>query len=623
MPRLTAKQKQRKRLSQSKQAVIRKKQRIFNKWRTTLQDFDELTPALTNNSGKTRLIEENCLILLSLKAALQRLLASVECAKESRINWKSLDYQVASDLHVSVHHVRQLRLNFFADSEVCVAKTSTRGPKVGAITKNTKFTAAILLTMVDFINQQHSEKKTVTRSKIVGKILTDHQVKISRTQVSRIMRQIGKTWAPVRPKRRTLAAQHHEALRNFLITLDKLEKMKADGNSENVVYVFMDESYVHENHQSKYSYLTKDEVDNGTDWSTGKGKRLIILHAITEDGPLAERDEHGYPIDCLDWRGDTPHPKDIEGKLTCETLWVATSHTGDYHDNMCSDMFMQWVRTRLVPTFEKLYPNKKMVLVADNAPYHHRRKIGSLYSKSKKEMCELCEQYGIEYIDLPCNDSSRIELDDDEDDTILHMGEDTLRVKFSFEEQIQRKTKNRPKVATAKELKFAFVAYLAEHNPEVIECEVENYLKSRGHDILWTPPYCPDLQPIELFWAVGKNHVRFFNYEGGKMRDVVELLREGWYGTKRNQPDDGREKRPPKEPCDCRKLWKKALRLATTKFVPICHGISGPIGGLTIDPNYVPEEHTLPIDTLVLNLTNVMVCDDENEEEVSEVAVML
>ena len=66
------------------------------------------------------------------------------------------------------------------------------------------------------------------------------------------------------------------------------------------------------------------------------------------------------------------------GKLTCETLWVAQSSSGDYHDNMNSEMFMQWVQDKLIPTFEKAYPGKKMILVADNAPYHHKRVIGSL-----------------------------------------------------------------------------------------------------------------------------------------------------------------------------------------------------------------------------------------------------
>mmetsp|Transcript_32288 Transcript_32288/g.74383 ORF Transcript_32288/g.74383 Transcript_32288/m.74383 type:complete len:80 (-) Transcript_32288:424-663(-) len=32
----------------------------------------------------------------------------------------------------------------------------------------------------------------------------------------------------------------------------------------------------------------------------------------------------------------------------------------------------------------------------------------------------------------------------------------------------------------------------------------EGRLANDGHEIIWTPPYVPELQPIELFWGVGK-----------------------------------------------------------------------------------------------------------------------
>lgn len=107
---------------------------------------------------------------------------------------------------------------------------------------------------------------------------------------------------------------------------------------------------------------------------------MIILNTITEDGPLVEIDQGtGYPVDNLVWNRDTPHLiTRTDKRTTDELLWMADSHTGDYHDNMCSDMFMKWVKCKLIPTFETNFPSKKMVMVADNAPYHHKRAIGSL-----------------------------------------------------------------------------------------------------------------------------------------------------------------------------------------------------------------------------------------------------
>jgi hypothetical protein len=80
-----------------------------------------------------------------------------------------------------------------------------------------------------------------------------------------------------------------------------------------------------------------------------KGQRLIILHDISVKGPLYYERVEGIPVDALDWKGDTPHPGTREdGKVTCETLWLANSKAGDYHDNMTFDMFMQWVEKKLL-----------------------------------------------------------------------------------------------------------------------------------------------------------------------------------------------------------------------------------------------------------------------------------
>ena len=86
------------------------------------------------------------------------------------------------------------------------------------------------------------------------------------------------------------------------------------------------------------------------------GCRLVIVHDITEDGALCDIDPiTGKYVDNLKWTGDTCHPeKRADGLLTAERLWVTQSHTGDYHDNMNSDMFMQWLETKLVPIFEKI-----------------------------------------------------------------------------------------------------------------------------------------------------------------------------------------------------------------------------------------------------------------------------
>ena len=103
---------------------------------------------------------------------------------------------------------------------------------------------------------------------------------------------------------------------------------------------------------------------------------------------LGQTDINNMPISDTEWNkeGDTPHSIiRPDGLLTCETIWKATSNSGDYHDNMSSDLFMKWVEEKLIPTFQAMYGiKKKMILVCDNAAYHHKRELGSLASMTKK-----------------------------------------------------------------------------------------------------------------------------------------------------------------------------------------------------------------------------------------------
>ena len=51
-----------------------------------------------------------------------------------------------------------------------------------------------------------------------------------------------------------------------------------------------------------------------------------------------------------------------------------------------------------------------MILVADNAPYHHNRGIGLIGSKTKKQMVDLIHTHKVEYLDLPLTNDDRLNL---------------------------------------------------------------------------------------------------------------------------------------------------------------------------------------------------------------------
>ena len=56
------------------------------------------------------------------------------------------------------------------------------------------------------------------------------------------------------------------------------------------------------------------------------------------------------------------------------------------------------------------------------------------------------------------------------------------------------------------ELRDELQAWLVQ-NPETQVGELQKLFDDQGWELLWTPPYTPQLQPIELCWAFSKGHV--------------------------------------------------------------------------------------------------------------------
>ena len=73
-------------------------------------------------------------------------------------------------------------------------------------------------------------------------------------------------------------------------------------------------------------------------------------------------------------------------------------------------------------------------------------------------------------------------------------------------------------IPTTEELKGVCVKEMNANHSHLLQCDVQKILKEAGHTWLWTPPYCPWLQPIETFWAHGKNHAASKNRNGAHSR---------------------------------------------------------------------------------------------------------
>ena len=88
--------------------------------------------------------------------------------------------------------------------------------------------------------------------------------------------------------------------------------------------------------------------------------------------------------------------------------------------------------------------------------------------------------------------------------------------------------------------------------PEVLDSKVERMFREKGWKIIWTPPYCPKFQPIELVWGVGKQRAGTLYFKGRDLKTTREHLRRGWYGGKGSGTKNF-------EPCNVRWCWETAL----------------------------------------------------------------
>ena len=152
-------------------------------------------------------------------------------------------------------------------------------------------------------------------------------------------------------------------------------------------------------------------------------------------------------------------------------MFCAKSSTGDYHNEMNIQHFMEWWRTKLLPNI----PDHSIIVV-DNASYHNCV-VEKIPTKSswKTEMQTWLENHGISY------DSMDLKSD-------------------LFNKTIAAQPKS---------------VYLTD-----VEAE------ARGHEVIRLPVAHCELNPIELAWAHVKEHVRTKNKQY-TMAEIEQLTPAG------------------------------------------------------------------------------------------------
>ena len=227
-----------------------------------------------------------------------------------------------------------------------------------------------------------------------------------------------------------------------------------------------------------------DPYGSSCDMPSGKGERIVMLTGICK--------EYGIPS-LLNEDGS------VNDELKALMLFKAKKATGDYHSQMNSDAFCEWLQDYLFPCLASR--NIKAILVLDNASYHCCAAEGSInvdQFMSKKKITEVFDQYGIPYRGGRANRRNP-EAGGDSLDTMKA----SLRVWL-------RENADREGIIVNK-MKIDLLCDASGHFPP-----------------LWTPPYHPELQPIEHLWRDVKMYVARKYVGGRSMTELVEQVKEAF-----------------------------------------------------------------------------------------------
>ncbi len=153
-------------------------------------------------------------------------------------------------------------------------------------------------------------------------------------------------------------------------------------------------------------------------------------------------------------------------------VFKASKKTGDYHTNMNWDNFSKWFQEKLLKNIPK-----KSLIIMDNASYHNVFAEEAFPKKSHSAK--------------------------------------RLREWLSYNE-----------IPWTKDMLKSELFELCSHFSAKPEFLIDIIARKKGHSVLRTPPYHPELQPIEKCWAIVKDHVAQHN--DYTMKKVRILLEEGF-----------------------------------------------------------------------------------------------
>jgi transposase len=153
----------------------------------------------------------------------------------------------------------------------------------------------------------------------------------------------------------------------------------------------------------------------------------------------------------------------------------------DAGSRMDGERFLAWLEKRLLPAFAAVFPCQKMILVMDNASFHHQH--SELHITPSAMSRAECVSF------------------------LEHIGDERFSTAQLY---------SRARAAPTKQQLQERVRELLRANPDLQpgDTKVAALMKRHGHMLVYTPPYTPAFQPIELLWAELKRQAGLYSALG-------------------------------------------------------------------------------------------------------------
>lgn len=282
--------------------------------------------------------------------------------------------------------------------------------------------------------------------------------------------------------------------RIFLIEYARELQRELKGDT---ILVYTDESFLHQNHCNRRSYYDRSSWIGRRIAAGGKGRRLIVLHAMTRFG-LVVKSGHSPPA-----------PIPITGKpvFTAELVYEGAD-AEDYHKTMNADMYELWLKQQLMPTLMARFPGKRIVLVIDGASYHRAAPLSSAATTDEKSRAKPKVKSKGELID-ELRHMGVINPDHKTPLTVARGGQ-LHAIPYN---QIDMRAPTGPYVQELALLVRAYKRALPAMNVSRASdllaawSDAEKRTGKDCHRVLYTPPGASECQPIEKLWAKTKNVV--------------------------------------------------------------------------------------------------------------------